>query len=113
MKLVYKDGRAELLNQDKGKVLKMDVHGDLDLDDIGELRNALCLAELIMESSIGLESCPACGGDEAYLIRVHTTFHQAVCPCGMHGPECRTRSEAQRAWNRISKELREKRRAVE
>lgn len=113
MKLVYENGKAELLDQDKGKVLKVDVRGNLDLDDIGKLRNTLCLAEMIMEASIGLESCPACGGDEAYILRVHTVFHQAVCLCGMHGPECRTRSEASRAWNRISKELREKRSAVE
>lgn len=108
MKLTYKDGKAELLDQGKGKVLKIDVRGEVDLRGIGDLRRLLGRAEMLLRGCLELEPCPACRSEEAS-VRLSGMFYEIACDCGMHGQYGRTVAEATRYWNIKSKELRERR----
>ena len=108
MKLTYKDGKAELLDQGRGRVLKMDIRGDVDLKGVMDLRRQLGRAEMLLRGCLELEPCPACGSEEAS-VKLLGTFYEIACDCGMHGPYGRTVEEATRYWNIKAKELRERR----
>lgn len=58
------------------------------------------------EEALELKPCPSpsCGGDDGPRYRYREKVDGRVwvgCGCGVRGPECSSRDEAQRLWNEL------------